>query len=330
MTTRRPILYISATFLRPGARPGRRASCRRRLAAGAADRPGILEAQLRLLGAGRVLPVRQPAVERDLDAAGDSGAAVEHQDAERLHGRRPRAELHLHHVAQAEDGLHRRRPARQPRSAADVQGRVRAVGGSRRLRRLFSKKRPDGLTRTSSALDIFTAYRGVEASEALYNENLKAIDDLLVTKHHFALLDGDIKGVEYVYHAFYNFGPQLNYSSTGGFGGRYQPTYADLMVATDEAGLNRSFLANDENFQFMKSLEAKNLLVPVVCASTTTPSRRRMIWTGSSVTRRECTDRSIGQFSDFWSPRKDEPRCTPLPVRHSPQPAKMENEANKS
>jgi hypothetical protein len=36
------------------------------------------------------------------------------------------------------------------------------------------------------------------------------------------------------------------------------------MVATDEAGLNRSFLATDENYQFMKSLEGKNLLVPVV------------------------------------------------------------------
>jgi len=130
--------------------------------------------------------------------------------------------------------------------------------------RLFSKKRPAGLDRNASPLDIFTAYRAVETSEELYKENLKAIDDLLVNKHHFALSDGDRQGVEYVYHAFYNFGPQLNYSSTGGFGGRYQPNYADLMVATDEAGLNRSFLATDENYQFMKSLETKNLLVPVV------------------------------------------------------------------
>ena len=130
--------------------------------------------------------------------------------------------------------------------------------------KLFSKKRPDGLDRNASALDIFTAYRGVETTEATYKENLKVIDDLLVNKHHFGLSDGDRTGVEYVYHAFYNFGPQLNYSSTGGFGGRYQPSYADLMVATDEAGLNRSFLSNDENFQFMKALEAKNLLVPVV------------------------------------------------------------------
>ncbi len=130
--------------------------------------------------------------------------------------------------------------------------------------RLFSKKRPEGLDRNASALEIFTAYRNVETSEALYKENLKIIDDLLVNKHHFGLSDGDRQGVEYVYHAFYNFGPGLNYSSTGGFGGRYQPSYAELMVATDEAGLNRSYLANEENFQFMKTLEAKNLLVPVV------------------------------------------------------------------
>jgi hypothetical protein len=130
--------------------------------------------------------------------------------------------------------------------------------------RLFSKKRPEGLDRNASPLDIFNAYRGVETSEELYKANLKAITDLLVTKHHFALSDGDRTGVEYVYHAFYNFGPGLNYSSTGGFGARYQPSYADLMVATDEAGLNRSFLATDDNFQFMKSLEGRNLLVPVV------------------------------------------------------------------
>jgi hypothetical protein len=130
--------------------------------------------------------------------------------------------------------------------------------------RLFSRKRPEGLARNASALDIFTAYRDVEKSEALYKENLKAIDDLLVTKHHFALSEGDRTGIEYVYHAFYYFGPQVTYSSTGGSGPPYQPSYADLMVATDEAGAARSFLASDENFQFMKSLEARNLLVPVV------------------------------------------------------------------
>src|ERR1051325_6703278 len=42
---------------------------RGRFAPGAAHRPGILEAQLGLLRARRLLPARQPAVERNLDAA---------------------------------------------------------------------------------------------------------------------------------------------------------------------------------------------------------------------------------------------------------------------
>src|SRR5499427_1091291 len=63
--------------------------------------------------------------------------------------------------------------------------------------RLFSKKRPDGLDRNSSALEIFSKYREVETSEELYKENLKAIEDLLINKHHFALSDGDRTGIEY-------------------------------------------------------------------------------------------------------------------------------------
>ena len=46
----------------------------------------------------------------------------------------PGAELHLHRRSAAVDGLHRRRSARQPRSAPDVQGAVRAVGGPGRFR----------------------------------------------------------------------------------------------------------------------------------------------------------------------------------------------------
>jgi hypothetical protein len=42
------------------------------------------------------------------------------------------------------------------------------------------------------------------------------------------------------------------------------PNYMDLMLSTDELGFNRSFLATEENFHFLKKLHARNLLVPVV------------------------------------------------------------------
>src|SRR5207248_5342781 len=47
-------------------------------------------------------------------------------------------------------------------------------------------------------------------------------------------------------------------------GGNNGATYADLMTADDGNGENRSYLANEENFAFVKDLEARNLVVPVV------------------------------------------------------------------
>jgi hypothetical protein len=132
--------------------------------------------------------------------------------------------------------------------------------------RLFSRKRPAGLTESSTATEIFEAFESVEQSEALFDENLRAIRDDLASKHGFRLSDLDVSGLEYVYHAFSTFGPKLQYSSTGtGFyGGGRQPTYADLMTATDADGVGHSYLNTEENFRFLKDLEARNLLVPIV------------------------------------------------------------------
>ena len=130
--------------------------------------------------------------------------------------------------------------------------------------RLFAKKRPDGLTGKSTAAEMFAAFWNVETSDAIYSANLQAIDDVLVQKHKLPLSPEDVRGIEYVYHSFYWYGPRITYSSTGSFGGANQPDFADLMAATDMQGQSRSFLANDENFAFMKDLEGRNMLVPVV------------------------------------------------------------------
>jgi hypothetical protein len=137
--------------------------------------------------------------------------------------------------------------------------------------RLFSRKRPDGLTTASTAAQLFEAFARVQPSETLYRENLKAIEHDLIETHGFALAPDDLsgeRGLEYVYKAFFTFGPELTYSSIGGFGGfgggRAMPTYADLMTLTDGAGLAHSYLANEENFAVVKDLERRNLLVPVV------------------------------------------------------------------
>src|SRR2546423_14174702 len=56
--------------------------------------------------------------------------------------------------------------------------------------KLFSRKRPEGLTAQSTAAQIFSAFRNVETSEDLYKENLKALEDHLRNSHKFDLSVG--------------------------------------------------------------------------------------------------------------------------------------------
>ena len=129
--------------------------------------------------------------------------------------------------------------------------------------RLFSRRRPDGLTLTSTTAEIFAAYAKVEPSAELYYENLKAIQNQLVVRHGFKLPAGDLTGLDYVYKEFFSFGPDVQYSSRGTFGGNY-PTYGELMVVTDTKGRPHGYLSSEELFRVVKDLEARNLIVPVV------------------------------------------------------------------
>jgi hypothetical protein len=129
---------------------------------------------------------------------------------------------------------------------------------------LFSKPRPPGLTATSTARDIFDAYSTVTASERLYTGNRAAVRNELFTNHRFELSEDDLRGIEYVYRAFFMFGPSIQYSPFGLTGGTVQPTYAALMAATDESGQARGFLSAEETFAFVKTLQSRNLIVPVI------------------------------------------------------------------
>ena len=133
--------------------------------------------------------------------------------------------------------------------------------------RLFSRPRPEGLTAASSVREIFRAYSTVAKDQKLYDENYKAIIDHLQKTRKLPLTPEDAPGIEYVYQYFFTYGPDLTYWMSGGMGGRggrNSPTYADLMVATDEAGTLRGYLASEESFNVLKALHTKNLFVPIV------------------------------------------------------------------
>jgi hypothetical protein len=132
--------------------------------------------------------------------------------------------------------------------------------------RLFSRKRPAGLAATSTAADLMDAYLRVDPDdEAAFRTNLKAIADHLTKTRAFPLGADDLAGIEYVYRNFYRFGPNINYvSSINGRSGS-SGSYARLMSSTDSAtGTERTYLATEDNYGAVKTLQGRNLIVPVV------------------------------------------------------------------
>jgi hypothetical protein len=59
-------------------------------------------------------------------------------------------------------------------------------------------------------------------------------------------------------------------------GGTIQPTYAELMTAMDDMGIERGFLSSDAAFSLMRDFERRNLVVP--SSATSRGPRRSARW----------------------------------------------------
>src|SRR4051812_39865361 len=66
------------------------------------------------------------------------------------------------------------------------------------LSRLFSRIRPEGLNSDDTADTLLQAFMGSAPNRELFDQNLKAILDDLIVRHHFKLTDDDAKSMEYV------------------------------------------------------------------------------------------------------------------------------------
>jgi hypothetical protein len=136
------------------------------------------------------------------------------------------------------------------------------------ISRMFSLKRPAGLTDKSTVDELFAAYESAEpiANEA-FEKNLQEIRDLLLKKHKFGLSPEDQADLNHVFTVFRTFGPEIDYNSGSFRGGRGRrggmPNYTDLMTATDQRGQKRSYLSSEENYRVLRDLETRNMLVPL-------------------------------------------------------------------
>ena len=156
------------------------------------------------------------------------------------------------------------------------------------LARLFARAPLQGVDTTSTAEQLFEALAKQPADSARYRDNLRAIVTRLTDVHKFALSDSERVSLGCVYGAFFSQGPDLtyNYSSEcrnpgpygygygggamgpgpGGGMGRFgfrMPTYQGMIVETDSAGTNWSYLGSESRFRTLKSMQERNLIVPL-------------------------------------------------------------------
>jgi hypothetical protein len=129
--------------------------------------------------------------------------------------------------------------------------------------RLFSRERPAGLSPTTSVQDLFAAYATVSPAAHLYEQNLRLVRERLVDFHGFALTNADIESIEHALRAFYADGPDIHYGRSLARDAA-GPSYRVLMTGKDQSGESRSYLAAEDAFAFVKELQARNMIVPIV------------------------------------------------------------------
>ena len=132
------------------------------------------------------------------------------------------------------------------------------------LSRLLSREAVTEIGPDSTAEELVRAFERANPNRQLFNKNFQAIISHLKETHGFDLSSDDESRIEFVLHAFFIAGSNLSYAGISARARRMRPTYGDLMMETDAQGLNRSYLSSEENFQVLKDLEKRNLIVPVV------------------------------------------------------------------
>ena len=78
------------------------------------------------------------------------------------------------------------------------------------------------------------------------------------------LSDADRATIARFHRRFIEAGLSLQFNSTGRPPQYDYPTYRDLLLEADRDALRRSFLANEDDFQFVKTLHGRDRIVPIV------------------------------------------------------------------
>jgi len=115
----------------------------------------------------------------------------------------------------------------------------------------------------AAAGELLTFFDKLAGDDSAYATNLAAVRKVIEEEFQFPLSEDDQKSLDYVYKNFRNEGLNISFR-IGRSGGGYFPTLKDLIAQQDQSGKTGNFLAAAEDYEFVRALHRKNLIIPVV------------------------------------------------------------------
>jgi hypothetical protein len=115
----------------------------------------------------------------------------------------------------------------------------------------------------ASVNEILAFLSQTAADDRTYAANLAAIRKAIREDFQVQLSDEDQRGLDYVYKNFRDDGLDIAYRMEGSRGGWF-PTLKELILQPDQHGRLGNFLATKDDYEFVRDLHRRNLIIPVV------------------------------------------------------------------
>ena len=133
------------------------------------------------------------------------------------------------------------------------------------LSRLLSKPLVKGKAPAANASinDLVQYFSATPVDEKLYATNLAEIRRMIQKDFQFQFTDEENKGLDYVLTSFRETSLDIAYQLKTGYRGMYFPTLKEIITQTDLNGKQGNFLATDEDYNFLRNLHSKNLIIPI-------------------------------------------------------------------
>lgn len=119
------------------------------------------------------------------------------------------------------------------------------------------------LTADASVNDMLSLINQAPPDDRAYALNLAAIRKAIKEDFQVRLTDADQTSLDYVYKNFRDDGLDIAYRMEGTRGGWF-PSLKELIVQPDQHGTLGNFLATKEDYEFVRDLHRRNLIIPVV------------------------------------------------------------------